>query len=63
MVVAGDDRLVLTIEEAARLLRIGRTGAYEAARRGDLPVIRIGRRMLVPRVALDKLLKGAADES
>ena len=63
MAVAHDDRTVLTIEEVASLLRIGRTGAYEAARRGELPIVRIGRRMLVPRAALDKLLNGAADES
>ena len=63
MAVAHDVRTVLTIEEVASLLRIGRTGAYEAARRGELPIVRIGRRMLVPRAALDKLLNGAADES
>jgi excisionase family DNA binding protein len=63
MAIAHDDRTVLTIEEVASLLRIGRTGAYEAARRGELPIVRIGRRMLVPRAALDKLLNGAADES
>ncbi len=49
---------VLTIAEAARRLRIGRNGAYEAARRGELPVVRIGRRLLVPRAALDHLLGG-----
>ena len=49
---------VLTIAEAARRLRIGRNGAYEAARRGELPVMRIGRRLLVPRVALERLLGG-----
>ena len=63
MVTAGDDRLVLTIEETARLLKIGRSCAYEAARRGELPILRMGRRMLVPKGALDKLLEGAADES
>ena len=49
---------VLTIEEAAKVLRIGRATAYEAARRGEIPVVRIGRRLLVPRIALDHLLKG-----
>jgi excisionase family DNA binding protein len=48
--------VVLTVEEAARFLRISRGSAYEAARRGDLPTVRIGRRLLVPRVALDRLL-------
>ena len=47
---------ILTIEEAAKLLRIGRNAAYEAAKRGDIPVIKIGKRLLVPRLALNKLL-------
>lgn len=38
----------ITVEDAARLLGIGRSAAYEAARRNQLPVIRIGRRLLVP---------------
>jgi excisionase family DNA binding protein len=51
-----DDRLTWTIAEAARLLGISRTSAYEAAHRGELPVKVIGRRILVPRVALLRLL-------
>lgn len=46
----------LTVEEAGRLLGIGRGLAYEAARRGDIPTLRIGRRLVVPRAALDSLL-------
>ena len=45
----------LTIEEAARMLRIGRTAAYEAAQRGELPTVRFGRRLRVPRHALARL--------
>ena len=47
---------VLTVEEAGRLLGIGRGLAYEAARRGDIPTLRIGRRLVVPRAALDRIL-------
>ena len=47
---------VKTLEEVASLLRISRGSAYEAARRGEIPTIRIGRRLLVPTDALDKLL-------
>jgi excisionase family DNA binding protein len=53
----GDDgRLTWTVTEAARLLGISRASAYEAAHRGELPVRVIGRRLLVPRVALLRLL-------
>lgn len=55
--------LVLSVEEAARLLRIGRSAAYEQARilrdtdgREGLPVIAIGRSLWVPRAALLELL-------
>ena len=51
------DRLTWTITEAAKLLGISRATAYEAAHRGELPVRLIGRRMLVPRVALLRLLE------
>jgi excisionase family DNA binding protein len=48
--------LTWTVAEAADLLGISRTSAYEAAHCGELPVKVIGRRMLVPRVALLRLL-------
>ena len=51
-----DSRLTWTVTEAAELLGISRASAYEAAHRGELPVRVIGRRMLVPRVALLRLL-------
>ncbi len=49
-------RLTLTVEEAASTLGISRAFAYEAVRRGDIPSIRIGRRILVPHAALNRLL-------
>ena len=50
------ERRTFTVQEAAHVLGIGRTSAYDAVRRGDIPVIRVGRRLLVPRAALEKLL-------
>jgi excisionase family DNA binding protein len=46
------DRLVVTVAEAGRLLGISRAFAYELAARGELPTIHLGRRVLVPKVAL-----------
>ncbi len=43
---------VLTVEEAAVALRIGRSAAYEAVRTGDIPHVRIGKLIRIPRVAL-----------
>jgi excisionase family DNA binding protein len=51
-----DDKLTYTLAEAASRLGISTWLAYEAAHRGELPVCRIGRRILVPRAALLRLL-------
>ncbi|RIK10604.1 MAG: DNA-binding protein [Acidobacteria bacterium] len=45
-------RATISVEETAKVLGIGRTAAYEAARRGELPTRRLGRRVLVPVPAL-----------
>ena len=46
------DTLTMTVGEAGKLLGIGRSSAYGAIRRGELPFLKIGRRILVPRSAL-----------
>jgi len=52
------DEPTITIELAAKALGISRNGAYAAAARGDLPVIRIGaRRVVVPTAALRRMLQ------
>lgn len=45
-------RSIITVDEAASLLGIGRSAAYDAARRGQLPTRRLGRRLFVPVPAL-----------
>ena len=50
------ERLTLSVEEAAHVLGIGRGLAYEMARTGRIPVIRMGRRMVVPRAQLEAML-------
>lgn len=53
---AGRD--TFTVPEAAEILRISRWSAYEAVKKGELTAIRIGRRCLVPRRTLEKMLGG-----
>lgn len=50
-------KLTLTIDETAKILGIGRNLCYDKCKSGDLPAIKIGRRLLVPRRALEKLLE------
>ena len=55
---AGELRLTLTVQEAAQRLGIGRAQGYAAARLGQIPTIRIGKRLLVPVAALERMLQG-----
>ena len=52
------DRWTVTVEEAAQMLGISRSSAYECVRRGELRALRLGRRLVVPRAALEELLGG-----
>lgn len=54
--MAEQTRATTTVVEAAKRLGIGRNQAYDAVKRGELPVIRIGKRLLVPTAALDRML-------
>ena len=51
------ERLVYTVPEAGRLLGLSRNGSYEAAKRGDIPTIRIGRLLLVPKGPFHRLIE------
>ena len=53
------DQLLLTVPETARLLRISRNLAYELVARGDLPSVRLGRVIRVPRRSLDDWVKAS----
>jgi len=45
-----------SVPEAGRRVGLGRNAAYEAARRGELPTLRFGRQLRVPRALLEKML-------
>jgi excisionase family DNA binding protein len=51
-----DTTEVLTVEEAGKVLGLGRSAAYAAARRGDIPSLRLGRRIVVPKARLRAML-------
>jgi excisionase family DNA binding protein len=51
-----DHRLTISVEEAGQLLGISRGLAYALVSRGDIPSIRLGRRIVVPRRGLEQLL-------
>lgn len=51
-----DQRLTVSVEEAGRLLGISRGHAYALVNRGAIPSLRLGRRIVVPLRAIDRLL-------
>jgi excisionase family DNA binding protein len=55
----------VSVEHAGRILGISRGSAYRAAARGELPTLRLGRRLLVPTARLLALLgaDGRASDS
>lgn len=55
------DRKACSVPEAAELLGLGRSAGYAAAKTGQLPTIKVGRRLLVPFVKLDELLGGTGN--
>ena len=58
-------RRTMTVDEAAQALGVGRSTAYAAIIRGEIPAIKIGDRRLVPIIAIERLLNGellASDE-
>jgi excisionase family DNA binding protein len=56
------ERATLTVEEAAKICGLSRGSAYTAVRKGQLPHVRIGARILIPRAALEALLAAPPPE-
>jgi excisionase family DNA binding protein len=51
-----DERLVYNVQEAGTLLGLTKNAAYEAAKRGDFPTIKIGRLIRVPKAAFHAMI-------
>jgi excisionase family DNA binding protein len=59
--LAEAQRRTLSLEQAARQLGISRTSAYTYASDGLIPTIKLGTRLLVPKAAFEKLMRGTQD--
>jgi excisionase family DNA binding protein len=55
----GNDKLVYSVPEAGAKLGLGRNSSYAAAARGEIPTIRIGGLIKVPKVAIDRMIEKA----
>ena len=59
MTNSGGEVLVYNVSQVAQLLGLSKTATWEAIWRGEIPHLKIGRRVLVPRTALEHLLSQA----
>ena len=57
-----DQALTLSIPEAAKVLGISRYSAYEAVRRGNIPILQIGKLRRVPKAQLMRMIEGNSVE-
>ena len=57
-----DNKLCYTIPEAARLLGFSRNFTYELARSREIPIVRFGKRIRVPKAELDRMLRIIEEE-
>lgn len=53
--------LTYSVEEAARVLGLSRNFAYAAVAKGEIPSLKIGRRIVVPRAAIERMVSQAAE--
>lgn len=56
------ERVVYDVPEAGALLGLSRNAAYEAAKRGDIPTVKIGKLLKVPKIAFDRMLQKAGED-
>ena len=57
-----DKRLCITVPEAAAMLGLSRNFAYDLVKQKQLPVVKFGKRLLIPRAALEKMLEKGVPE-
>lgn len=55
------DALTISVERAGELLGISRASAYEAVKEGRIPHLRFGRKLVVPRAALERMISLASE--
>jgi excisionase family DNA binding protein len=59
--MTGCERLTYSVGEAAKVLGLSRNSVYQACLKGEMPCLKIGKRILIPRARLDRLLTGNSE--
>ena len=53
-----EKKLTLTVQEVANRLGLSRNSAYQGIATGEIPHIKVGKRILIPRIAFERMLEG-----
>ncbi|MFC2047188.1 helix-turn-helix domain-containing protein [Chloroflexota bacterium] len=53
------ERIVYTVDETAKILGLSRPAAFQGVKQGSIPHVRVGKRILVPKAALEKMMATA----
>ena len=61
MATNNDERLVYSVAEVCRIMSLSRNSVYQACLRGEIPHLKIGKRILIPKVQLERMLLGNSD--
>lgn len=56
------EKLVYSVPEVGRLLSLSRATSYMLANQGIIPTIRLGRRLVVPKIAIERMLAEAGSK-
>ena len=51
------EKIILSVTETAYLLGLSRNATYQGVQSGAIPSIRVGKRILIPKAALDRMLE------
>ena len=55
------ESVVMSVPEAGAKLGLGRNASYDAVARGEIPAIRIGKLLKVPKIAFERMLAAAGN--
>ena len=57
------EKAIMSVDTTAIMLGVSRNSAYSAVQRGEIPHIKIGKRILIPNIAIERMLAEAGNKS
>ena len=57
------NKKLFTMTEALEIVPLSRSGLFQAIKRGEIPVIRVGKRIFIPSWWVDKIINPPIDQA